>query len=252
MKSALVIITIALAMLPCPISAAENVLGDWLFEYENILPPGNPYSATLTIVRRSDGSFGGNVAIQTNEFPLWDTKVEDGLLVFYIKREVSPGKKVVATYKVTVQGTKMTGVVLEPPFHRFDLMGQLQDQPKTGPDAFLGTWKIDVTAAKTVKEYMIFFKNPDGSLGAKCRDIINAKVTRLVYGVSFTGSNLSFTDRMEGMGFTHTCTYQGDVKGDRIEGTVSFKAMRNKFKPMWANRIVPAKADDPNKHDPNS
>jgi hypothetical protein len=251
MKTTLAIITILLAILPRPVSAAENILGDWLFEYENILPPGNPFSGTLTIVRRSDGSFGGNVAIQNSEFLLWNTKMEDGLLAFYIQHEVSPGKKVPTTYKVTAQGTKMTGIVLGAS-HRYDLVGELQGQPKSGPDAFLGKWKIEVANAKTVKRTMTIFKNPDGSLGAKCHDIINAKASRLVYDVSFTGSNLSFTDRMEGMGFTLNTTYQGDVKGDRIEGTVTFKDMRNKSRPMWATRIVPVKAVDPNKHDPNS
>jgi len=249
MKSSLTIIAIALAMLPQAIFAAENVLGDWEFEYKSVLPPGKPFSGTLTIIRRSDGSHGGNLSTTKGESLLWNVKMEDGTLLFTDREALPHGREFQRTYRVTAHGTKMTGAVLEI-VHRFDLVGELQGQPKPGPDAYLGTWKIDVTVAKTAKEWMTISKKPDGSLAAKWHYIVNEKGRRLVYDVKFTDNNLSFTDKIESPVGTFIAAFQGAVKGDRIEGT--YMEAHNKSKPMWANRIVPAKAPDPNKPDPNS
>ncbi len=57
MKSAFAIIITAFVILPYPVFAAENVLGDWEFEFEQKTPGGRqPLSGTLTIARNADGS----------------------------------------------------------------------------------------------------------------------------------------------------------------------------------------------------
>ena len=242
MNTKVVVVGVVLACLALApiVIAAEGVVGEW--EFKNQMP-ARSMPATMTITKSAEGKLAGTWSTQRGESQLSDITFENGKLKF-VQTNNFGGQEMKTTFEGTVEGTKITGKS-KAQFGESTFDGTLQGEAKTGADAIVGAWQMNVNMpARETVEKLTILKNDDGSLAGKWA---GQRGESKISNMKFEGGKLTFTRTSDFGGRIMESEFEGTVEGDAIKG--AFKSDRGN-RDANATRVGAAKAE-PTKVEPN-
>jgi hypothetical protein len=234
-------VVIAIAMLAPVVKAAEGIEGEWEFKSQW---PERTSTATMTITKNAEGKYEGTWSAQWGESTLSDISFENGKMKF-VQISNFGGQEMKTTYEGAVDGNKITGKA-QGPWGDFTFDGMLQGEAKTGADAILGQWQMDITVpAREIVEKLTITKNADGTLAGKWEA---QRGENTISDVKFEAGKLTFTRTSKFGDREFTMTFAGTVEGDSIKGMFSSEHGEREIN---ATRIITKKPeekkDEPNK-----
>jgi hypothetical protein len=197
--------------------AAEGVVGEWEFKSQM---PARAMTATMAITKNAEGKLAGTWSNQRGESQLSDITFENGKLKF-VQTSSFGGQEMKTTYEGTVEGTKITGKG-KAQFGESTFDGTLQGEAKTGADAIVGVWQMNVNvSARENVEKLIITKNTDGTLAGKW---VGQRGESKISNIKFEGGKLTFLRTSDFGGRIMESEFEGTVTGDAIKGV--FKSDR--------------------------
>lgn len=240
-KTIAAIAVMAIVILPPIVNAAEGVEGEW--EYRSQWP-ARTSTATMTITKNTEGKYEGTWSARWGESALSDIIFENGKIKF-VQTSNFGGQEMKTTYEGTVEDGTITGKA-QGPWGDFTFDGTQQGQAKTGDDAILGEWQMNVTMpAREIVEKLTITKNTDGTLTGKWEA---QRGENTISDVKFEAGKLTFTRTSKFGNREFTMTYVGTVEDDNIKG--AFSSERGE-REVNATRIIAAKAEEDKKAEPN-
>jgi len=138
-KSVVAVATLVFAALAPVVIAAEGVEGEWEFKshFDSMT-----WSATMTITKNAEGKYSGTWSAQWGESTLSDITFEKNVLKFVQTNDFG-GQQMKTTHEATLEGTKIKGKGKNQ-FGESIIEGTLQGEAKTGADAIVGTWELNI------------------------------------------------------------------------------------------------------------
>ena len=213
-KTVLAGIAIAFVMLAPMVIAAEGVVGEWEFKSQT---QARTMNATMTITKNAEGKYEGTWSTQRGESTLSDITFEKGKVKF-VQTSDFGGQEMKTTYEGTVESGKITGKG-QGRFGEFTFDGTLQGEAKTGADAIVGEWQMNVNMpARENIEKLTISKNADGTLSGKWE---GQRGESTISAMKFEAGKLTFTRTTKFGDREMTSTFEGTVDGDQIKGTFS-------------------------------
>ncbi|MGA2172950.1 MAG: hypothetical protein ABSG82_08085 [Sedimentisphaerales bacterium] len=235
-KTIIVGVALVCVMLAPVVIAAEGVVGEWEFKSQM---PARTSTATMTITKNAEGKYSGTWSAQFGESTLSDITFENGKVKF-VQTSNFGGQDMKTTYEGTVEGTKIKGKG-QGQFGEFTFDGTLQGEAKTGADAIVGEWQINVNMpARENVEKLTITKNDDGTLAGKWA---GQRGESVISNLKFEGGKLTFTRTMKFGGREMSSAFEGTVEGNTIKGV--FKGDRGD-REVTATRVGATKPE-PNK-----
>jgi hypothetical protein len=242
---ALAVTAALMCVMLAPIAvAADSVVGEWEFKSQM---PARTSEATMTIKKSAEGKYEGTWSTQWGESTISDITFDNGTVKFVVTSNFG-GQEMKMTHEGKVEGTKLTGKG-KGQWGEFTFDGNLQGEAKTGADAIVGQWQINVTVpAREMVDKLTITKNADGNLAGKW---VSQRGENTISDMKFEAGKLTFarTSKMGEMEFTST--FEGTVEGDTIKGV--FKSERGD-REVTATRVgaKPAAAkEEAKKSEPN-
>jgi hypothetical protein len=235
-------VTMAIVMLAPLVKAAEGVEGEWEFKSQW---PARTSTATMTITKNAEGKYEGTWSAQWGESALSDITFENGKMKF-MQTSNFGGQEMKTTYEGAVDGNQITGKA-QGQWGDFTFDGMLQGQAKTGADAILGQWQMNVTVpAREIVEKLTITKNADGTLAGKWEA---QRGENTISDVKFEAGKLTFTRTSKFGDREFTMTFAGTVEGDNIKGVFSSERGEREINAtrITANRPEEGKKAEPNK-----
>lgn len=240
LKTTVLVAALVFVMLAPAVIAAEGIVGEWEFKSQT---SERTMNATMTITKTEDGKYEGTWSARWGESKLSDIAFENGKVKF-VQTSNFGGQEMKTTYEGTVENGKITGKG-QGRFGEFNFEGTLQGEPKTGADAIVGDWQIDVTIpSREIVDKLIITKNEDGKLAGKW---ISQRGEGTVSNLKFEGGKLTFdlTTTFGDREFTRT--FEGTVS--TIKG--AFTGGRGE-REATATRVTAPKPDEGKKEDKTS
>jgi hypothetical protein len=223
-------------------TSSPQVVGEWQFKSQM---QGMSFSATMTITKNAEGKYSGTWSAEWGESTLSDITLEKGAIKF-VQTSDFGGQQMKTTYEATVEGGKIKGKG-QNQFGESIVEGTLQGEAKTGADAIVGTWELNITVpAREIAEKMTITKNTDGALAGNW---VAQRGESTISNIKFEAGKLTFTRKGKMGAMEWESTYEGTVEGDQIKG-----AFRSDWGEMQANatRIIAPKPDEGKKADANA
>jgi hypothetical protein len=248
-KTIAAIVVLAIVMLAPVVNAAEEagstsspqVVGEWEFKSQM---PERTSTATMTINKNAEGKYEGTWSAQWGESVLSDITFENGKMKF-VQTSSFGGQEMKTTYEGAVEGGAITGKA-QGQWGDFTFDGTLQGEAKTGADAIVGEWQMNVTIpAREIVEKLIITKNADGTLAGKWEA---QRGENTISDIKFEGGKLTFTRTSKFGDREFTLTFEGTVEGDNIKGVFSSERGEREAN---ATRIIAAKPEECKKAEPN-
>jgi hypothetical protein len=234
-------LVIAIVMLAPVVKAADGIEGEWEFKSQW---PARTSSATMTITKNDEGKYEGTWSAQWGESTLSDITFENGKMKF-VQINNFGGQEMKTTYEGTVDGNKITGKA-QGQWGDFTFDGMLQGEAKTGADAILGQWQMNITVpAREIVEKLTITKNADGTLAGKWEA---QRGENTISDVKFEVGKLTFTRTSKFGDREFTMTFAGTVEGDNIKGVFSSERGEREIN---ATRITTTKTEEGKKAEPN-
>ena len=241
-KKAILAGVVLVCVMSAPIVvAAEGVIGEWEFKSQM---QARTSTATMMITKSADGKLAGTWSSSRGDSTLSDITFEGGTVKF-VQMSSFGGQETKTTYEGTVEGGKLTGKG-QGQFGEFTFEGTLQGEAKSGADAIVGQWQINVNMqARAMTEKLTITKNADGTLAGKW---VGQRGENTISDLKFEAGKLTFTRKSKMGEREFTSTFDGTVEGDKIKGV--FKSERGD-RETTATRVTAAKPDDGKKAEPN-
>ena len=197
----------------------QQVMGEWEFKSQR---PARTSAATMTIKKNAEGKYEGTWSAQWGESVLSDITFENGKVKF-VQTSSFGGQEMKTTYEGTVEGSKITGKA-QGQWGDFTFEGTLQGEAKTGADAIVGEWQMNVTIpAREFVEKLTITKNADGTLAGKWEA---QRGENTISDIKFEGGKLTFTRTSKFGDREFTSTFAGTVEGDNIKGVFKQRTRR--------------------------
>jgi len=188
--------------------AAEGVEGVWEFKSQM---PARSSTATLTITKSAEGKLAGSWSTQRGESQLSDITFEGGKLKF-VQTNSFGGQQMKTTYEGTLEGKSIKGTA-KGQFGESTFEGTLQGEAKTGADAIVGEWQMNVNMpARENVEKLTVTKGADGSLSGKWE---GRRGESKISNMKFEGGKLTFIRTSEFGGQIRDSEFEGTVEGTR-------------------------------------
>ena len=240
-KAIVAVVVLACVVLAPVVIAAEGVVGEWEFKSQM---QARTMTATMTITKNAEGKLVGTWSTQRGESQLSDITFEGGKVKFAQTNNFG-GQDMKTTYEGTVEAGKIKGTG-KGQFGEVAFDGTLQGEAKTGADAIVGEWQMNVNMpARDNVEKLTVTKNADGTLAGKW---VGQRGESKISNMKFEGGKLTFIRTSEFGGQIRDSEFEGTVEGDAIKGV--FKSDRGGPRDVNATRVgaksEPAKAE-PNK-----
>jgi hypothetical protein len=199
----------------------------------------------MTITKNAAGEYEGTWSAQWGESVLSEIIFENGKVRF-VQTSSFGGQEMKTTYEGIVEGGAITGKG-QNQWGDFTFDGALQGEAKTGADAIVGEWQMNVTMpAREIVEKLTITKNADGTLAGKWE---GRRGESTISDVKFEGGKLAFT-RISRFGDREfTSVFEGTVEGDNIRGV--FRSERGEQEAN-ATRVTSAKAEEAKKAEPKA
>jgi hypothetical protein len=227
-------VVLAFVMPAAIVIAAEGAVGEWAFKSQM---PARTSTATMTITKNAEGKYEGKWTTQRGESTLSDITFANGKLKF-VQTSSFGDQQMKTTYDGTVEGGKITGKG-QSQWGDSTFEGTLQGEAKTGDEAIVGEWQMNVTTpAREIVEKLIITKNADGTLAGKWEA---QRGENIISDIKFEGGKLTFSRTSRFGGREFTLTFEGTVEGDNIKGV--FKNERGE-REANATRITAGKAEE--------
>ena len=227
-------VVLAIVMLAPVVIAAEGAVGEWEFKSQM---QARTSTATMTIKKNAEGKYEGTWSTQRGESTLSDITFENGKVKF-VQTSSFGGQEMKTTYEGTVTGGKITGKG-QGQFGEFTFDGTLQGEAKTGADAIVGEWQMNVNMpAREFVEKLIITKNADGTLACKWE---GRRGESTISDVKFEAGKLTFTRTSRFGDRESTSTFAGTVEGDNMKGVFSSERGDREAN---ATRITAAKPEE--------
>lgn len=227
-------VVLAIVMLAPVVNAAEGAVGEWEFKRQR---PARTWTATMTITKNAEGEYEGTWSARWGEDTLSDITFENGVVKF-VQISSFGGEEMKTTYEGTVEGGKITGKG-QGRFGEFTFEGTLQGEAKTGADAIVGEWQMNVEMPeREIVEKLTITKNADGTLAGKWE---GQRGESIISDVKFEEGKLTFTRTIRFGDREFTMTYEGTVEGDNMTGV--FWSERGE-REANATRVTEAKAKE--------
>ncbi len=233
-KAAVMSVALLCVIIAPAVTAEEGVVGEWEFKSQMRKRTMN---ATMTITKTEDGKYEGTWSAQRGQSELSDITFENGKMKF-VQTSSFGGQEMKTTYEGTVEGAKLTGKGTGR-WGEITFEGTLQGEVKTGADAIVGEWQIDVTIpAREIVDKLTITKNEDGTLAGTWE---GRRGQSTISEVKFEDGKLTFTRTIKFGDREFTSTYEGTVEGDQITG--AFTSDRGE-REANATRVKSAKPDE--------
>ncbi len=186
------------------VRAAEDITGQWEMKMDF---GGRDSFATLTISKNANGSLAG----KWGSTDLVDVKFQDGKLTFV--RIIQFGdQEFTMDYAGTLKDGKITGVMSSDQ-GEFDVNGA---RFKSMSPA-LGHWDINFNVGdREINARLSVSEKPDGTLDGKWSE----EGEHVISDIKFKDGKLSFTRQSKIEDFEFETTYEGNVKGNELTGTM--------------------------------
>ncbi|MCJ7776919.1 MAG: hypothetical protein MUP16_01205, partial [Sedimentisphaerales bacterium] len=121
----------------------------------------------------------------------------------------------------------------------FTFDGTLQGEAKTGADAIVGEWQMNINMpAREIVEKLTITKNADGTLAGKWE---GQRGENTISDLKFEAGKLTFTRITRFGDRESTSTFEGTVEGDNIKGM--FNSERGE-REANATRVTAAKPEE--------
>ena len=243
-KAIVAVVVLAFVVLAPVVIAAEGVVGEWEFKSQI---QARTSTATMTITKSAEGKLAGTWSTQRGESQLSDITFEGGKVKF-VQTNNFGGQEMKTTYEGALEGGKLKGTG-KGQFGEVAFDGTLQGEAKTGADAIVGEWQMNVNMpARENVEKLTVTKNADGTLAGKW---VGQRGESKISNMKFEGGKLTFIRTSEFGGQIRESEFEGTVEGDAIKGV--FKSDRGNRDAnatrVGAAKPEPAKAE-PNKPEP--
>jgi hypothetical protein len=248
-KTIATIVVLAIVMLVPVVNAAEGagsasspqVVGEWEFKSQM---PARASTATMTIKKSAEGKYEGTWSAQWGESVLSDITFENGKMKF-VQTSNFGGQEMKTTYEGTVADGKITGKA-QGQWGDFTFDGTLSGEAKTGADAIVGEWQMNITIpAREIVEKLTITKNADGTLAGKWEA---QRGENAISDVKFEAGKLTFTRTSKFGDREFTMTFAGTVEGDNIKGVFSSERGEREAN---ATRVTSAKPEESKKAELN-
>jgi hypothetical protein len=243
-------VVLAIIMLAPVVSAAESAgstprqssvqasspqaVGVW--EFKNQMP-ARTWTATMTITKSAEGKYEGTWSARWGENALSDITFENGKVKF-VQTSSFGGEEMKTTYEGTVEGGKITGKG-QGRFGEFTFEGTLQGEAKTGADAIVGEWQMNVEMPeREIIEKLTITKNADGTLAGKWE---GQRGESTISDIKFEAGKLTFTRTIRFGDREFSMTYEGTIEGDNMKGVFSGERGEREAN---ATRVTSAKAEE--------
>ena len=227
-------VVLAIVMLAPVVIAAEGVVGEWEFKRQR---PARTSTATMTIKKNAEGEYEGTWSARRGEGTLSDITFENGKVKFVRTRSFGD-REMRTTYEGTVESGKITGKG-QGRSGEFTFEGTLQGEAKTGADAIVGRWQMNVEMPEyETVEKLTITKNADGTLAGKWE---GRRGESTISDVKFEAGKLTFTRTSRFRDREFTSTFEGTVEGDNMKGV--FRSERGE-REANATRVTSAKAEE--------
>jgi len=184
--------------------AAEDITGQWEMKMDF---GGRDSFATVSISKQADGGLAG----KWGSTDLSDVKFQDGKLTFV--RIIQFGdQEFTMDYAGTLKDGKITGVMSSDQ-GEFDVNGA---RFKSMSPA-LGHWDINFNVGdREINARLSVSEKPDGTLDGKWSE----EGEHVISDIKFKDGKLSFTRQSKIEDFEFETTYEGNVKGNELTGTM--------------------------------
>lgn len=184
--------------------AAEDITGQWEMKMDF---GGRDSFATVSISKKADGGLAG----KWGSTDLSDVKFQDGKLTFV--RIIQFGdQEFTMDYAGTLKDGKITGVMSSDQ-GEFDVNGA---RFKSMSPA-LGHWDINFNVGdREINARLSVSEKPDGTLQGKWSE----EGEHVISDIKFKDGKLSFTRQSKIEDFEFETTYEGNVKGNELIGTM--------------------------------
>jgi len=184
--------------------AAEDITGQWEMKMDF---GGRDSFATVSISKQADGSLVG----KWGSTDLSDVKFQDGKLTFV--RIIQFGdQEFTMDYAGTLRDGKITGVMSSDQ-GEFDVNGA-RFKPMSPA---LGHWDINFNVGdREINARLSVSEKPDGTLQGKWSE----EGEHVISDIKFKDGKLSFTRQSKIEDFEFETTYEGNVKGNELTGTM--------------------------------
>jgi hypothetical protein len=204
-------VVLTFVMLAPVVNAAEGAVGEWEFKSQW---RGMTWMALMTITKNSEGGYEGTWSAQWGENTLSDITFENGKMNF-VQISDFGGREMKTTYEGTVESGKITGKG-QNQFGEFTFEGTPQGEAKTGADAIVGEWQMNIEIPeREIIEKLTITKNADGTLAGKWE---GRRGESTISDVKFEASKLTFTRTSKFGDREFTLTYEGTIEGDNMKG----------------------------------
>jgi len=238
-KAIVAVVVLACVALAPVVIAAEGVVGEWEFKSQM---QARTSTATMTITKSADGKLAGTWSTQRGESQLSDITFEGGKVKF-VQTNNFGGQEMKTNYEGALEGGKLKGTG-KGQFGEFAFDGALQGEAKTGADAIVGEWQVNVNVpARENVEKLTITKNADGTLAGKW---VGQRGESKISNMKFEGGKLTFIRTSEFGGRIMESEFEGTVEGDSIKG--AFKSDRGN---RDANATRVSAKSEPPKAEPN-
>ena len=238
-KAIVAVVVLACVALAPVVIAAEGVVGEWKFKSQM---QARTSTATMTITKSADGKLAGTWSTQRGESQLSDITFEGGKVKF-VQTNNFGGQEMKTNYEGALEGGKLKGTG-KGQFGEFAFDGTLQGEAKTGADAIVGEWQVNVNVpARENVEKLTITKNADGTLAGKW---VGQRGESKISNMKFEGGKLTFIRTSEFGGRIMESEFEGTVEGDSIKG--AFKSDRGN---RDANATRVSAKSEPPKAEPN-
>ena len=192
-------------------TSSPQVVGEWEFKSQM---PARTSEATMTIKKSAEGKYEGTWSTQWGESTLSDITFDNGTVKFVVTSNFG-GQEMKTSYEGKVEGTKLTGKG-KGQWGEITIEGTLQGEVKSGADAIVGEWQINVTVpAREMVDKLTITKNADGNLAGKW---VSQRGESTITDMKFEGGKLTFTRTSNFGGREMQSTFEGTVEGDKIKG----------------------------------
>lgn len=227
-------VVLVIVMLAPVVGAAEGVVGEWAFKRQI---PARTWTATMTIKKNAEGKYEGTWSARWGESTLSDITFENGEVKF-VQTSHFGDQEMKTTYEGRVESGKITGKG-QGPFGEFTFEGSLQGEAKTGADAIVGEWQMNVEMPeREIVDKLTITKDADGALVGKWE---GRRGESIISDVKFEAGKLTFTRTIRFGDREFTLTFEGTVEGDNMKGV--FRSERGE-REANATRVIEAKPEE--------
>lgn len=167
-------------------ASSPPAVGEWEFKSQM---PARASMATMTIKKNAEGGYEGTWSAQWGESKLSDITFENGKAKF-VQTSKFGEREMKTEYEGTVEEGKITGKA-RGQWGDFTFEGTLQGEAKTGADAIVGEWQMNITmVAREIVEKLTITENADGTLAGKWE---TQRGENTISDVKFEAGKLTFT-----------------------------------------------------------